>query len=48
MDENSVVVADGGDFVGTAAYIVRPRGPLSWLDPGKYFIFNFYLFIYLK
>jgi acetolactate synthase-1/2/3 large subunit len=33
---DSVVVADGGDFVGTAAYTVRPRGPLSWLDPGPF------------
>jgi acetolactate synthase-1/2/3 large subunit len=29
-------VADGGDFVGTAAYILRPRSPLSWLDPGVF------------
>jgi thiamine pyrophosphate-dependent acetolactate synthase large subunit-like protein len=33
---DSVVVADGGDFVSTASYIVRPRGPLSWLDPGAF------------
>lgn len=26
----------GGDFVGTASYILRPRGPLSWLDPGVF------------
>lgn len=30
------MVADGGDFVGSAAYIVRPRGPLQWLDPGAF------------
>jgi acetolactate synthase-1/2/3 large subunit len=36
LDANSVVVADGGDFVGTASYIVRPRSPLSWLDPGVF------------
>jgi len=36
MDADSVVVADGGDFVGTAAYVVRPRGPLRWLDPGVF------------
>jgi acetolactate synthase-like protein len=36
LDERSVLVADGGDFVGTAAYVLRPRGPLSWLDPGVY------------
>ncbi len=34
--ENAVMVADGGDFVATASYIVRPRGPLSWLDPGVF------------
>jgi acetolactate synthase-1/2/3 large subunit len=33
---DSVVVADGGDFVSTASYILRPRGPLSWLDPGPF------------
>ena len=36
MDQKSMVVADGGDFVGTAAYILRPRGPLTWLDPGAF------------
>ena len=36
LDDNSVVVADGGDFIGTAAYILRPRGPLSGLDPGPF------------
>ncbi len=32
----SVLVADGGDFVATAAYTVSPRAPLSWLDPGVF------------
>jgi acetolactate synthase-1/2/3 large subunit len=36
LDEDSVVVADGGDFVATASYILRPRGPLRWLDPGVF------------
>jgi len=36
LPDDSVIVADGGDFVGTAAYIVSPRGPLSWLDPGPF------------
>jgi acetolactate synthase-1/2/3 large subunit len=36
LPENSIIVADGGDFVGTASYIVRPRGPLRWLDPGAF------------
>uniref|UniRef100_A0A7N8YCL8 2-hydroxyacyl-CoA lyase 2 n=1 Tax=Mastacembelus armatus TaxID=205130 RepID=A0A7N8YCL8_9TELE len=36
MAEDSIIVADGGDFVGSAAYILRPRGPLQWLDPGAF------------
>ncbi|HEX9731030.1 MAG TPA: thiamine pyrophosphate-binding protein [Thermoanaerobaculia bacterium] len=36
LDEDSVLVADGGDFVATASYTVRPRGPLRWLDPGVF------------
>ncbi len=36
LPNDSAIVADGGDFVGTAAYIVSPRGPLSWLDPGPF------------
>ncbi|XP_078054948.1 2-hydroxyacyl-CoA lyase 2 [Mustelus asterias] len=36
MEEDSIIVADGGDFVGSAAYILKPRGPLRWLDPGAF------------
>lgn len=36
LADDSVLVADGGDFVGTASYVVRPRSPLSWLDPGVF------------
>jgi acetolactate synthase-1/2/3 large subunit len=36
MADDSVVVVDGGDFVATASYVVRPRGPLRWLDPGVF------------
>jgi len=36
LPDNSVLIADGGDFVGTASYIVKPRSPLSWLDPGVF------------
>jgi acetolactate synthase-1/2/3 large subunit len=36
MGENSLIIADGGDFVATASYILRPRRPLTWLDPGPY------------
>ncbi|MFO1216030.1 MAG: thiamine pyrophosphate-binding protein [Burkholderiaceae bacterium] len=34
--DNAVFVADGGDFVATASYVLRPRTPLSWLDPGAF------------
>lgn len=36
LSEDSILVADGGDFVGSAAYILRPCGPLKWLDPGAF------------
>lgn len=36
IDQNSILVADGGDFVATAAYTLQPRGPLNWLDPGVF------------
>lgn len=36
LDDNSQMIADGGDFVATSSYIVRPRAPLSWLDPGVF------------
>uniref|UniRef100_A0A8C2C1T8 2-hydroxyacyl-CoA lyase 2 n=1 Tax=Cyprinus carpio TaxID=7962 RepID=A0A8C2C1T8_CYPCA len=36
LAEDSIIVADGGDFVGSAAYIMRPRGPIRWLDPGAF------------
>jgi acetolactate synthase-1/2/3 large subunit len=36
LPEDSIIVADGGDFVGTASYIVKPRKRLSWLDPGAF------------
>jgi acetolactate synthase-1/2/3 large subunit len=34
--DNALLVADGGDFVATAAYVLHPRTPLSWLDPGVF------------
>lgn len=36
LADDSVLVADGGDFVATASYIMSPRSPLSWLDPGPF------------
>jgi acetolactate synthase-like protein len=36
LPEKSILIGDGGDFIATASYIVRPRGPLCWLDPGAF------------
>ncbi|MFO0599173.1 MAG: thiamine pyrophosphate-binding protein [Myxococcaceae bacterium] len=36
LADDSVLVVDGGDFVATAAYVLKPRKPLSWLDPGVF------------
>ncbi len=36
LSDASVLVGDGGDFVATASYIVSPRSPLAWLDPGVF------------
>jgi len=36
LGDDSLIVADGGDVVATASYILRPRRPLSWLDPGVF------------
>ena len=34
--DDATFVADGGDFVATASYALRPRGPRRWLDPGVF------------
>ena len=36
LPEEVIFIGDGGDFVGTAAYLLRPRRPLGWLDPGPF------------
>ncbi|CAF1111030.1 unnamed protein product [Didymodactylos carnosus] len=36
LPDNAILVADGGDFVATGAYVLRPRSPRSWLDPGAF------------
>jgi acetolactate synthase-1/2/3 large subunit len=36
LPDESLLVADGGDFVATASYVLRPRRPLGWLDPGVF------------
>ena len=33
LDEDSVIVADGGDFVSTASYVLRPRRPSPGSTP---------------
>ncbi|MBY0273885.1 acetolactate synthase [Candidatus Binatia bacterium] len=34
LNEDSIVIGDGGDFVGTAANVLRIRKPGHWLDAG--------------
>lgn len=36
LSDDTILVADGGDFVGTSAYTLKARSPLSWLDPGVF------------
>jgi acetolactate synthase-like protein len=36
LADESVLIGDGGDFVATASYVVSPRGPYAWLDPGVF------------
>lgn len=36
LSDDSVLVVDGGDFVASCSYVVSPRSPLSWLDPGVF------------
>jgi len=34
LNEDSIVIGDGGDFVGTAANVLRIHKPGHWLDAG--------------
>ncbi|TXT65490.1 MAG: Acetolactate synthase [Promethearchaeota archaeon] len=36
IGEDAIIIGDGGDFVATTSYIIKPPKPLSWLDPGPY------------
>lgn len=36
LDEDAVVIGDGGDFVSFAGRFVEPRRPGGWLDPGPF------------
>lgn len=34
VDENTIVIGDGGDFVATAASVIPIQKPGHWMDPG--------------
>lgn len=34
LQPNDVVIGDGGDFVATAAYVLKLQHPQLWMDPG--------------
>jgi acetolactate synthase I/II/III large subunit len=36
LDEDAVVIGDGGDFVSYAGKYLEPHRPGGWLDPGPY------------
>jgi acetolactate synthase I/II/III large subunit len=36
LDDDAVVIGDGGDFVSYAGKYIEPRRPGCWLDPGPY------------
>jgi acetolactate synthase-1/2/3 large subunit len=36
LPADAVLVADGGDIVASASYVLRPGTPLHWLDPGVF------------
>ena len=34
LKKNDIVIGDGGDFVATAAYVLKMQWPQLWMDPG--------------
>jgi acetolactate synthase I/II/III large subunit len=36
LDDDAVVIGDGGDFVSYAGRYIEPKRPGGWLDPGPY------------
>lgn len=36
LDDDAVVIGDGGDFVSYAGKYIEPRQPGNWLDPGPF------------
>jgi len=41
LPDNVIFVGDGGDFVASAAHILRPSGPLKWLGAGPLGVVGF-------
>jgi len=36
IKKKTIIIVDGGDFAATAAYTIKPQGPLQWMDPGPF------------
>jgi thiamine pyrophosphate-dependent acetolactate synthase large subunit-like protein len=36
IQKGDIIIADGGDFVATASYILRPRSIYGWMDSGVF------------
>lgn len=36
LNDDALLIVDGGDFAATASYTLSPRKPLSWMDPGVF------------
>lgn len=36
IKKETIIIVDGGDFAATAAYTIKPKGPLQWMDPGPF------------
>ncbi len=36
LPEQTIFVGDGGDFLATGSYILKPRLPRGWIDPGVF------------
>jgi acetolactate synthase-1/2/3 large subunit len=34
LGKNDIIIGDGGDFVATAAYVLKLEWPQLWMDPG--------------
>ncbi len=34
LEKNDIIIGDGGDFVATAAYVLKLEWPQLWMDPG--------------